>query len=102
MFDFWAVQRKELNDPLLSFFKNRAVGGTLVLWRKYLDPYLSVLPTESVRMKGSKRTEPPGRNNTTAQLEEDPCRQNNKQNRQNNKQNKQNRQNNIVKSKWFH
>ena len=30
-------------------------------------------------MKGSKRTEPPGRNNTTAQLEEEPCRQNNKQ-----------------------
>ena len=55
-----------------------------------------------VRMKGSRRTEAPGRNNTTAQLEEDLCRQNNKQNRQNNKQNKQNRQNNIVKSKWFH
>ena len=57
---------------------------------------------QRVRMKGSRRTEAPGRNNTTAQLEEDPCRQNNKQNRQNNKQNKQNRQNNIVKSKWFH
>ena len=52
-------------------------------------------------MKGSRRTEPPGRKNTTAQLEEDPCRQNNKQNSRNNKQNKQNRQNNIVKSKWF-
>ena len=52
-------------------------------------------------MKGSRRTEAPGRNNTTAQLEEDPCRQNNKQNSRNNKQNKQNRQNNIVKSKWF-
>jgi len=54
-------------------------------------------------MKGSRRTEAPGRNNTTGQLEEDLCRQNNKQNRQNNKQNKQNnKQNNIVKSKWFH
>ena len=30
-------------------------------------------------MKGSRRTEAPGRNNTTAQLEEEPCRQNNKQ-----------------------
>ena len=30
-------------------------------------------------MKGSERTEPPGRNNTTGQLEEEPCRQNNKQ-----------------------
>ena len=52
-------------------------------------------------MKGSERTEPPGRNNTSAQLEEDPCRQNTKQNSRNNKQIKQNRQNNIVKSKWF-
>ena len=30
-------------------------------------------------MKGSERTEPPGRKNTIAQLEEEPCRQNNKQ-----------------------
>ena len=52
-------------------------------------------------MKGSERTEPPGRNNTSAQLEEEPCRQNTKQNSRNNKQIKQNRQNNIVKSKWF-
>ena len=30
-------------------------------------------------MKGSERTEPPGRNNTSAQWEEAPCRQNTKQ-----------------------
>ena len=41
------LNTKEVNEPLLSFYKNRCAGGTLVLWRKHLDPYITVLPTES-------------------------------------------------------
>ena len=34
-------------EPLIPFAKSRAFGGTLVLWRKYLDPYITLFPTES-------------------------------------------------------
>ena len=37
----------DLYDRELPLVKSRAIGGTLVLWRKWLDPYVSVFPSQS-------------------------------------------------------
>ena len=45
-YDFW-LNSDDLQDPELPLVKPRAVGGTLALWRKWLDPYISVYPVQS-------------------------------------------------------
>ena len=37
----------DLYDPELPLVKARAVGGTLAMWRKWLDPYVSIYPTQT-------------------------------------------------------
>ena len=37
----------DLYDPELPQIKSRAVGGTLAMWRKWLDPHITVFPTQS-------------------------------------------------------
>ena len=37
------LSSKEADDPLLPFAKSRSYGGTLVLWKRDLDAYVSVL-----------------------------------------------------------
>ena len=32
----------DLHDPELALIKSRAVGGTLVMWRKWIDPYVTI------------------------------------------------------------
>ena len=37
----------DLLDPELPQIKSRATGGTLTMWRKWIDPHITILPTES-------------------------------------------------------
>ena len=37
----------DLTDPDLPLVKTRAVGGTLAMWRKWIDPYITVYPVQS-------------------------------------------------------
>ena len=43
----YSLNSDDLRDPELPQIKSRAIGGTLVLWRKYLDPYISIHLVES-------------------------------------------------------
>ena len=43
---FW-LNSDDLFDTELPQIKSRATGGTLTMWRKWLDPYITILPTES-------------------------------------------------------
>ena len=44
------LNSEDRHDCLLSLAKSRAHGGTLALWRKELDPYVSVLEPKSSRI----------------------------------------------------
>ena len=37
-----SLNSEDLINPDLSFRANRTKGGTMILWRKYLDPYVTV------------------------------------------------------------
>ena len=37
----------DLYDPELAMIQTRLVGGTLLMWAKHLDPYVSIYPTTS-------------------------------------------------------
>ena len=57
---YW-LNSADLLDPELPQTKSRATGGTLALWRKCLDPYVSVHPCQSssflpiiLKLPGSK------------------------------------------------
>ena len=43
----WFLNSHDLQDPELPLVKSRAHGGTLLLWRKELDPYIEVIPTNT-------------------------------------------------------
>ena len=45
-YNFW-LNSDDLQDPELPLVKSRAKGGTLALWRKWLDPYISVHPVQT-------------------------------------------------------
>ena len=45
-YDFW-LNSDDLHDPELPLVKTRAIGGTMVLWRKWMEPYISVYPVQS-------------------------------------------------------
>ena len=37
----------DLQDPDLPLVKSKATGGTFALWRKWLDPFVTVYPVSS-------------------------------------------------------
>ena len=39
----YSLNSDDIADPELPLIKSKAAGGTLILWRKYLDPYISIL-----------------------------------------------------------
>ena len=41
-----------MHDPELAFVKNRSHGGTMILWRKSLDQFVKILPTETASFLG--------------------------------------------------
>jgi hypothetical protein len=41
------LNSEDLYDQELSLVKSKAKGGTLVMWRKWLDPHISVHPVQS-------------------------------------------------------
>ena len=41
------LNSEDLRDPELPYIKSRASGGTLALWRKQLDPFVSIYSVES-------------------------------------------------------
>ena len=41
---FYHLNSDDLYDPELPLIKSRAVGGTLVMWKTILDPYVSIHP----------------------------------------------------------
>ena len=43
----YSLNSDDLHDPELSLVKSKAVGGTLVMWRRCLDPYITVHPVQS-------------------------------------------------------
>ena len=43
----YSLNSDDLMDPDLPLVKSRATGGTLAMWRKWLDPHISVYPTQS-------------------------------------------------------
>ena len=45
-YDFW-LNSDDMYDPELPLIKSRAVGGALALWRRWLEPYISVYPVQS-------------------------------------------------------
>ena len=36
------LNSNDLHDPELATIRNRSIGGTLVMWTKSLDPYVSI------------------------------------------------------------
>ena len=42
-----ALNSDDSHDPELPFIKNRSFGGTMILWKVSLDPFVTVLPSES-------------------------------------------------------
>ena len=41
------VNSEDMHDPEASFTKSKTHGGTMILWRKSLEPYVSIFPTSS-------------------------------------------------------
>ena len=41
------LNSEDINDLDLPFTSSRAKGGTLLMWRKHLDPYVTIHPTSS-------------------------------------------------------
>ena len=44
-YSYW-LNSDDKHDPELPLSTPRAVGGTLAMWRKHLDPYITVHPTQ--------------------------------------------------------
>ena len=42
-----SLNSSDLYDRDLPILKSRAIGGTLALWRRQLDPYISVYPVDT-------------------------------------------------------
>ena len=45
-YSYW-LNSNDRHDPELSLSTSRSVGGTLAMWRKHLDPYITVHPTQT-------------------------------------------------------
>ena len=43
----YSLNSEDLYEPELPLHKNRAKGGTMVLWRRDLDPYVKVIPVNT-------------------------------------------------------
>ena len=43
----YQLNSDDVSDPDLPLIKSKAVGGTLAMWRKWLDPYITVHPMQS-------------------------------------------------------
>ena len=43
----YQLNSDDLFDPDLPQVKSRAIGGTLAMWRKWLDPHIAIHPTQS-------------------------------------------------------
>ena len=43
----WHLNSHDLLDPELPLVKSKAIGGTLMLWMKELDPYIEVITTNT-------------------------------------------------------
>jgi hypothetical protein len=43
----WHLNSQDLLDPELPLVKSKAIGGTLLLWMKELDPYIEVITTNT-------------------------------------------------------
>ena len=41
------LNSEDLVDPELPLVRSKAKGGTMVLWRKWLDPYVRIIPVAS-------------------------------------------------------
>ena len=42
-----SLNSDDVHDPEIPFIKNRSNGGTMILWKNNLDPFVTVLPTET-------------------------------------------------------
>ena len=42
-----ATSSDDVYDPDMPIYKCRAKGGTMVMWRKELDPYVKIIPATS-------------------------------------------------------
>ena len=42
-----SLNSDDIFDPELPFIKNRSIGGTMILWKSSLDPFVTVLPKAS-------------------------------------------------------
>ena len=42
-----SLNSDDITDPELPFVKNRSNGGTMILWKRSLDPFVTVIPTET-------------------------------------------------------
>ena len=42
-----SLNSEDLYDPELPLYKSKAKGGTMVLWQKWLDPYIKVIAVTS-------------------------------------------------------
>ena len=42
-----SLNSDDIADPELPFIKNRSNGGTMILWKHTLDPFVTVIPTET-------------------------------------------------------
>ena len=43
----YALSSDDISDPELPFIKNRSNGGTMILWKHTLDPFVTVLSNEN-------------------------------------------------------
>ena len=43
----YSLNSDDLIDPDLPLLKSKAVGGTLAMWRKEMDPHITVYPVQS-------------------------------------------------------
>ena len=47
-----ALNSDDMYDPELPIIKNRSNGGTMIFWRKSLDQFVKILPTETTSFLG--------------------------------------------------
>ena len=43
----WSLNSGEMLDPVLPLVKSKAIGGTMILWKVKLDPFITVIPVTS-------------------------------------------------------
>ena len=43
----FSLNSEDLHDPELAFLKNKSKGGTLVMWKQSLDPYITLIPVDT-------------------------------------------------------